>query len=210
MRSWWSTWCRLAPADGTGSGEALEDRELVLRFQRDPDSAAGRQAAALLVGRYQRRVLHWCWRLMGEREAALDLAQDTLLAMWRHLPDYDEQGKFGAWVFMMARNRCLSELRRRKLPLAGEAVLDLVADPGPRPDQVLERRLLGDDLDDLLSRCLTPLEQDAVWLRCYEGLPVDVITRRLGLAEKAGARTVLQRARRKLRAALRPAEGAAS
>ncbi|MEZ4388073.1 MAG: sigma-70 family RNA polymerase sigma factor [Candidatus Krumholzibacteriia bacterium] len=210
MRSWLSRWRHEAPSGGASSGDEPDDRDLVLQYQRDPQGAAGRRAAAQLVARYQRRVLAWCWRLVGDRDTALDLAQDTLLTVWRRLDEYDERGKFGAWVFMVARNRCLSELRRRKVPLAGEAVLELVADPGPRPDAVLERRLLGEDLERLLAQHLTPLEQDALWLRCYEGLPVEVITRRLGLVEKAGARTVLQRARRKLRAALRVSEGDAS
>jgi DNA-directed RNA polymerase specialized sigma24 family protein len=41
-----------------------------------------------------------------------------------------------------------------------------------------------------------------LWLRCFEKVPVDEITRMLGITEASGARGVLQRARRRLRAAL--------
>jgi RNA polymerase sigma-70 factor (ECF subfamily) len=202
-----SRWRWSAP-DGTGTGDGEpSDRDLVRTYQADPDGGAGREAAARLLTRYQRRVLAWCWRMVGDRDTALDLAQDALLSVWRNLSNYEDDGRFGAWIFMVTRNRCLSELRRRKVPLGGEAVLELVADPGPRPDQALERRTLGENLENLLREHLTPQEQDAIWLRCYEGLPVDAITRRLGLTEASGARAVLQRARRKLRAVLDRQEG---
>jgi len=207
MRSRWLRQ-RLWAADGgqSASGEP-SDRELVQVHQRDPASSAGRAAASQLLVRYRQRVLVWCWRLVHEREAALDLAQEVMLSVWRNLGEYDERGQFGAWVFMVARNRCLSELRRRKVPLAENAVLEMVADSGPRPDEVLERKLVGEELERLVVDTLTVLEQDALWLRCYEGLSVEVITRRLGITEKTGARAVLQRARRKLRAALAAGEG---
>jgi DNA-directed RNA polymerase specialized sigma24 family protein len=55
---------------------------------------------------------------------------------------------------------------------------------------------------DLVRRHLDPLEREAIWLRCYEGMPVEEITGLLGIDTASGARGILQRARRKLRAAL--------
>lgn len=188
------------PPAGGGFGDA--DAALVAVYQRDPGSEAGRQAASRLLARYRPRVLAWCWRTMGDREVALDLAQEVLLSAWRNLETYRDDDRFGAWLFAIARNRCLSELRRRQVPLAGEAVLALIADDHPAPDETLERRLAAQDLLRFVAATLDRQEQDALMLRCYEGLPVDVITRRLGLTEASGARAVLQRARRKLRAAL--------
>lgn len=188
-------------ADPPGGG-GDPDAALVAAFQRDPQGEAGRQAASRLLDRYRPRVLAWCWRTVGDREAALDLAQEVLLSAWRRLPQYREDDRFGAWLFTIARNRCLSELRRRRVPLAEEAVLELIADGGPGPDEELERRLAARDMLKFVADTLDRQEQDALMLRCWEGLPVEVITRRLGLTEAAGARAVLQRARRKLRAAL--------
>ena len=121
--------------------------------------------------------------------------------MSRRHPD-QRDGRFGAWLFTIARHRCLSELRRRRIPLAENAVLEMVADTAPAPDEALERSLAVENLLNLVRDTLTAEEQNALWLRCYEGLPVDVITQRLGLDQKTGARGLLQRARRKLRAAL--------
>lgn len=57
-------------------------------------------------------------------------------------------------------------------------------------------------MEALLHDHLNPVEQEAIWLRCFEGLPVPEVTRLLGLTHASGARSVLQSAREKLRVAL--------
>ncbi len=178
------------------------DHELVLAYQRSPESAPGRRAAELLLDRYRRRVLLWCRRLIHDPDLAEDLAHDALLGALRSLPAYHDHGDFASWLFMVTRNRCLSELRRRRLAFVDGTQLERLADRGPRPDQVYERKVLGGSLERLLRDALDPVERDALWLRCWEGLPVSVITRQLHITEATGARAVLQRARRKLRRAM--------
>jgi RNA polymerase sigma-70 factor (ECF subfamily) len=194
-------WQRLVlwAGDTVPQGGEPDDRDLVICFQQDPEGPAGRQAVSRLLERYRRRVLAWCWQVVKDREVALDLAQDVLVSAYQNLPRYTERQRFSAWLFAIARNRCLSELRRRRIPQGGEAVLELLADPGARPDQVLERKLDEETLLRVVAETLTPLESEALWLRCYEGLAVETITRRLDITESTGARAVLQRARRKLR-----------
>lgn len=197
---WWREIRQVLDPPFGGGGDP--DAALVADYQRDPGSEAGRQAVSRLLARYRERVLIWCWRTIGDREAALDMAQEVLLSAWRNLGNYNDDDRFGAWLFTIARNRCLSELRRRRVPLAEEAVLEMVADKGPGPAEALERRLAAQDMLRFVAETLDHEEQAALMLRCWEGLPVDVITRRLGLTASTGARAVLQRARRKLRAAL--------
>jgi RNA polymerase sigma-70 factor (ECF subfamily) len=179
-----------------------DDGALIRRYQRDPEGPAGRSAVDRLLARYRRRVLIWCWQVVQDREQALDLAQEVLLNALRNLPRYHERQRFSAWLFTIARNRCLSELRRRRVPVATEAVLDMLVDESPRPDRALEWKANETQLLRLVEETLTPLERDALWLRCFEGMAVEVITHRLEIEERSGARAVLQRARRKLRAAL--------
>jgi RNA polymerase sigma factor (sigma-70 family) len=178
------------------------DEVLLAVYQQDPDGDAGHRAVARLLDRYRDRVYGWCWRHVRQRELALDLAQDVLLAAYRNLGSFGERARFSSWLFAIARNRCLSELRKQQPAQEDVELLALVADPRPGPDRVLLERA---DEERLLAaiRChLTPLEQDALWLRCLEQLPVDEITRLLDIREQTGARAVLQRARRRLRAAL--------
>ena len=70
------------------------------------------------------------------------------------------------------------------------------------PDKELEDRLAEEELLELIRRVLDPEEQQAIWLRGFEMMPVDEITKVLAITEASGARGVLQRARRKLRVAI--------
>jgi DNA-directed RNA polymerase specialized sigma24 family protein len=70
------------------------------------------------------------------------------------------------------------------------------------PDRLLEGEEDDRVLLDLIKEALEPQQQEVLWLRCFERMPVDEITRMLGITASSGARGVLQSARRKLRAAL--------
>jgi RNA polymerase sigma factor (sigma-70 family) len=182
--------------------EDSSDESLLAAWRKDPDGPRGRRAVSCLFERYGDRVYGWCWRHVRDRELALDMAQEVLTSAYRHLDTFGERSLFGSWLFSIARNRCLSELRRRRLPRDEAAVLESVADRRPTPDRVLEEALAEQALLNLIRRHLTEQEQRAIWLRCFEQLPVEDITRLLGIRERSGARAVLQRARRHLRAAM--------
>jgi DNA-directed RNA polymerase specialized sigma24 family protein len=83
---------------------------------------------------------------------------------------------------------------------------DQLAGGHKSPEEVFIEHAEEDAILELVRRVLDPREQLALWLRCFEDLSVDEITRRLQIPGAAGARAVLQGARRKLRAAL--AQGA--
>jgi RNA polymerase sigma-70 factor (ECF subfamily) len=138
-----------------------------------------------------------------DHERALELAQDVLLRAHRRLDSYRGPAPFHCWLFVIARNRCLDELRRPAL-LKEDPVEIAESIPDERtPDRLLEERLDEEALLRLIRETLGPTEQQVIRLRCFERMPVEAITTTLQLAERSGARAVLQRARRKLRAALR-------
>jgi RNA polymerase sigma-70 factor (ECF subfamily) len=178
------------------------EASLVGAIRDDARGPAGRAAAAELFRRHQEALYLWCHRLTGDHDRALDLAQDVLLAACRSVAGFEGRSSFKSWLFAIARFRFARSLRSKRLP---GAPLDSVPDaeddaPGPEEDYLVreeEERVIA-----LLKGNLEPHEQDAIWLRCFEGVPVDEITRLLGLDGRSGARGVLQTARRKLRAAL--------
>jgi RNA polymerase sigma-70 factor (ECF subfamily) len=192
--------------------DPLPDEELLRLALEDPQGSSGREAAAELFGRYQRRVYLWCLRFVRRHEEALDLAQDVLLSAYRALGSFRGTARFSSWLFAVARNRCLSAMEPVSL-LRDEGVdPERLPSGAQSPDGVFEgeegeRRIL-----ELIRRELDPLQQDAVWLRCFERLPVEEITRILGVTAPSGARGILQSARRRLRAALqrRRSEGSGS
>ena len=176
--------------------------EVLLRIARsDPDPERRLGAATELVTRYRDAVYLWCHRYTRDRERARDLAQDVLVSVWEKIATFEGRSKFSSWVFSVTRNRCIDSSRRVDL-LGDEAELDGVPDPSPAPDVSLDQERNESWLLETIRTELDPDEQQAIWMRCVERMPVEEITRYLGVEGSAGARAVLQRARRKLRAAI--------
>ncbi len=186
--------------ESTPNGE-VPDEELVAQFQADPRGVRGLGALDRLVERWRGRVYLWAYRTLGEREASLDAAQDALLQMMQALPRYQSQGRFSAWLFTIVRNRCLKSVRRRKLVRDPEVDLDSLLADAKAPDDALETDRERERLFRLMNEVLEPTERAAVWMRAFEEVSVEDITKMLDIAGASGARGVLQSARRKLRAA---------
>ena len=197
---------RYEPDNTIDPRPADSDEELLATWRRDPQGSQGRHAVSRLLNRYRDRVYAWCWRHVRDRELALDLAQEVLISAYRNLESFGERARFSSWLFAITRNRCLSELRKHRPPQESEELLDLIADARPSPERDLQEREDESRLRELIREHLTAEEQDALWLRCIERTPVDEITRLLDIRDKTGARAVLQRARRRLKAVLERSE----
>jgi RNA polymerase sigma-70 factor (ECF subfamily) len=76
-----------------------------------------------LVLDYQRRIFRFVYGMVGSEQLAEDLTQDAFLLAYRALGRLPGDANESAWLFTIARNRALQELRRRKIlrwvPLAG-------------------------------------------------------------------------------------------
>ena len=181
---------------------ADSDLDLVRLAAAEAGTDRGRRAASELLGRHQDRVYAWCFRYLREHERALDLAQEVLLLAYRDLGQFSGRSRFSSWLYTVTRHRCLMETRRPSLLIDDAADPDTQASQIAPPDRDLEERSDETEVLALIHAHLTPVEQEALWLRCVERLPVEAITEVLQIADVSGARGVLQRARRKLRAAL--------
>jgi RNA polymerase sigma-70 factor (ECF subfamily) len=178
------------------------DEELLGRFRADPEGEAGRKAAGLLLARYRGRVYAWALRLLREHEDALDVAQTVLLKAWRGLRSFDGRSHFASWLFAMTRNECLTALRPKALKRDPHADPEWFLVDDDDPGRLLESAEEEHAMELLLRDTLNPVEQQAIYLRCFERLSVGDVTRILKLSNVSGARSVLQSAREKLRRAL--------
>jgi len=178
------------------------DAELIRAIQKDRDSESGRSAAETLFARYRKRVYLMCYRYVGDHERALDISQDVLLRAYEALDRYRHTSGFSCWLFTIARNRCLNSLRSVRLWPEDGGDPELLPDGGALPDRVVEDREEEEKILELIRDNLDPVEQKALWLRCFEKVPVDEITAMLGIESASGARALLQKSRRKLRAAM--------
>jgi RNA polymerase sigma-70 factor (ECF subfamily) len=180
----------------------MDDIDLVRAAKAGRGTRAGRDAAAVLLGRYQRAVYVRALRYVRDHDRALDIAQDVLLSAFEKLGSFEGRSTFASWLFSITRNRCLNEMRRVSLFSDDGHDPDAVPDERPGPLELLEEGEGAERVLAVMRAVLDPVEQKAIWLRCYERMPIDEITRILGIDEASGARGVLQTARRKLRKAM--------
>ena len=66
-----------------------------------------------LVDRYQKRLLNFVHRSIGDRERAEDLIQEVFVRVHRHLHRFDQSKKFSTWIYTIASNLAKNELRNR-------------------------------------------------------------------------------------------------
>jgi RNA polymerase sigma-70 factor (ECF subfamily) len=89
--------------------EAELDEDLVRRFR-----AGEAQAFTDLVLRHQQRVYSLCLRVLGDADAAADVAQDTFLTVLRKLDGFRGDAAFTSWLHRVTVNACYDELRRKR------------------------------------------------------------------------------------------------
>lgn len=178
------------------------DDELIRRFLADREGPDGRAAASELLGRHQRKVYLWCLRIVRDPDRALDLTQDVLTRAWKGLPAFQGRSKFSSWLFVIARNCCFNAVSAPSLVRDDDVEPDSLVGGEASPADRWEQQCDEDDVRRVLVEHLDEEERAALAMRCFERMAVDDITRALRLDGAAGARALLQRARRKLRAAL--------
>jgi RNA polymerase sigma-70 factor, ECF subfamily len=139
--------------------------------------------------------------LLGDRAAAEDVTAVAFERAYRHRRTFDRRrGEERAWLFGIARNAALDELRRRR------RMASLVIDPedvnrdepayGDEADVVLRREAVKDALNELSAR-----ERELIALKFHAGLSNAEVANVLGVSE-SNAGTLLHRAVTKLRKAV--------
>jgi RNA polymerase sigma-70 factor (ECF subfamily) len=156
--------------------------------------------SAELVAAYAQRVFGLHMRLIGRRDVAEDLTQETLLRALGGLKTYRPEGKFQAWIFRIAINLARDWIRRRGRDRA--TAFDADGEPPPakailaegRPEADALRRERADQVGQALGR-LADEDREVLLLRYYGELAFKDIARATG--EPLG--TVLARAHRAIR-----------
>src|SRR5450631_2587456 len=99
--------------------QELSDEDLVAKSREHAGSPKAETSIDELFRRYQSRVAIWCYRFTGERESAADLAQDIFLRAYRNLHSFRGDSRFSTWLFTIARNHCVNEMKARAVrPIA--------------------------------------------------------------------------------------------
>ncbi len=180
--------------------EPLPDEELVARYRAQSGSTESERCLNELFQRYRTRVALWCLRMAGDREAAADLAQEVFLKAFRALDSFRGDSKFSTWLYTIARNHCFNEVKARAATpdASGDPILFEVADRTPDALAQLERATADRVVREMIAESLSDVETQVVTLHYVEELPLDAITRLLGLDNTSGAKAYIVSAKRKL------------
>ncbi len=139
------------------------------------------EAFKALFETYAPRVKSYMLRQGADPATAEELAQETLLAVWRKAALYsDEKGSATTWIFTIARNLRIDRLRKEVAWQPLPENNDERASEDPGPDEELSERERGERVRATLAE-LPPDQSEVVNLAFIEGLSHSEIAKRLGL-----------------------------
>jgi len=179
----------------------LTDEELVARYRASVGTPQSDRWIDQLFRRHHVRVGTWCYRLTGDRESAADLAQEVFLKAYQHMASFRGHSKFSTWLYSIARNHCMSEMKARSAhpqEAGEELLLDVPDQREADPHSIVERESSARRMRELMRDSLDELETRVLTLHYAEDLPLDAITRLLGLTNASGAKAYIVSAKRKL------------
>lgn len=161
-----------------------------------------------LVQRYQRQVYNLAYRMLGNAEDSGDLVQETFLRAYGALASFRQDASFLTWLYKIASNLCIDQLRSRKAK--GALSLDVELEEGREPaaDSYAtgpEQTVVREAVQDIVQRAIYNLPEKyrvVVVMRHLQDMSVDEIARALDLPTGT-VKTHLFRAREMLRDRLR-------
>lgn len=145
--------------------------------------AAARDMAAFeaLFREFGPRIRAYLLKLTRDGQAAEDLMQETMLAIWRKADQFDPaRGQASAWVFTIARNIWIDAWRKQKRPALDPDDPALVPTPEPDAPDVLESKRNGAALHAAL-KTLPPEQIELIRLSFFDEASHSTIAARLGL-----------------------------
>jgi RNA polymerase sigma-70 factor (ECF subfamily) len=119
-----------------------------------------KKALEVLVFRYFKVIYNFCYRYVGDVNAAEDITQETFVKTWKNLKKFDKNKKFKTWLFQIAKNSCIDYLRKRKtIPFSrfenddgDNTFIDNFVDSSPLPDEVFKRKDLSSFLEGAINK----------------------------------------------------------
>ena len=190
------------------SAEQDADAALMLRVKQGDSTAF-----AVLVDKYKQPVMNLAYRMLGDATEAEDVAQTVFVQVYKSARRYEVSSKFSTWLFTIARNLCLNEIRRRARHPA-----DSMDAPRPHlaeePAQQFEDKracgppesLLQGELAAKIEQALAGLPENqriAILLCRQDELSYEEIAKVIGCSLSA-AKSLIHRGREALKQKLKP------
>jgi RNA polymerase sigma-70 factor (ECF subfamily) len=187
----------------TGYMHTDPDIQLMLQFK-----AGDQRAFQHLFDKHKKRVINYCYRYCGHPAVAEELAQETFLRVYKAAPRYRPKARFSTWLFKIAANVCLNEIRKpiyrnrmESMDEAAEKGCNPVAAPcGPgasAPDAMLASREQQTVVQKAIAQ-LPEKQRAALLLRVNEEFSYREIGRQINRSE-GHVKTLIHRGRQRLK-----------
>src|SRR5581483_1964861 len=120
----------------------------------------------ILVRQWQKPIYNFILRMIGDRDEAMDLCQDCFMKAYRELRTLKDRDRFSSWLYRIAHNACLSEIRKKH----GKTWVELDPDAGSA-DASVENRLAVEKA----LRQLPEDQREVVILKVFQNLKFEEI-----------------------------------
>jgi RNA polymerase sigma-70 factor, ECF subfamily len=131
------------------------------------------ESFAEIVKIYLKPIYNFLYRLVGDRDAAEDLTQETFVKAWKNLKRFDQKRNFRTWLFTIAKNTAFDWLKKKKeIPFStftdeeGESWIENISSDDILPDEILERKNIAEEFEQMLEKI--PVHYRAILLLHYK------------------------------------------
>jgi len=134
-----------------------------------------------LVRRYQRPIIGYVFRMLGDYDSALDVTQEVFIKVYNSLERYSSEYKFSTWLYRIAHNAAIDHMRRNSVTPqsleteSADGTYQLqIESPNPTPEQDRERSEWRTQIDAVV-KCLPTVYRDLILLRHSQDMSYDEI-----------------------------------
>lgn len=134
-----------------------------------------------LVRRYQRPIVGYVFRMLGNYESALDVTQEVFIKVYNSLSKYSDEYKFSTWLYRIAHNAAIDHMRRNNVATQSieienaDGAFELqIEGRVPTPEQERERSEWRAEID-AATRLLPDPYRELIWLRHARDMSYDEI-----------------------------------
>jgi len=177
------------------------DHELALRAKSGDESAFNE-----LMRRHYKGILNFIYKFTYKADICEDLTQEVFLRVYKSINTYEPQAKFSTWLYKIATNLCLTNLKKKNLNISLDEIRENIGDlediKSENAQNLMQRKQLNDRVMTAIST-LPEKERLAITLCKYQGLSYVEVSEALECSVGA-VKTHIFRGRAKLVEILKP------
>ena len=180
------------------------DIDLMLRTKSGDDGAFSE-----LMTRHYKGIVNYIYRFTNTKENSEDLAQEVFLRVYRSAGSYKPEAKFSTWLYKIATNVSLTNIKSRKNNVSLDEMSEFRGDPGAAEGDTSEEITYRKEMKDVVYEAMETLpenEKVAIMLCKYEGFSYEEVSQVLGCTVGA-VKAYVHRGRMKLIEKLEPYMG---